>query len=311
MSRYVFICCPGHSGSTLLDLVLGAHPGVVSLGEISHLPKNIALNTACSCGIPIRACEYWQEIFRLISEEKGIDVLRDPYIFSLGLLKAADVIDHEKQTGGYLFYRKIVRGLVYLEKRYKLGLPVRPISHFYESIDNNIRLFEIALKVNDAEVIVDSSKDYLKAVEIYRRYPDKVRIILLFRDGRGVLYSRIKRGVSRKEGVKSWRNYYTRGLPVLNQNVSKEHIVDVRYEDFAKDPVDSLKKLCKFIGVPYRESMLDFGSYPHHIANGNNIRFKKDMKISLDTTWTEKLSELDINYFEKTAGDLNKRLGYC
>ncbi len=38
-------------------------------------------------------------------------------------------------------------------------------------------------------MVVDSSKFYLKALGVYLRNPQEVRIILLTRDGRGVLGS--------------------------------------------------------------------------------------------------------------------------
>lgn len=42
--RAVFICSAGHSGSTLLSLLLGSHPAGVALSEIARLPENLALN---------------------------------------------------------------------------------------------------------------------------------------------------------------------------------------------------------------------------------------------------------------------------
>ena len=52
--RVAFICSAGHAGSTLLDLLLGANSAAVSLGEITHLPKNLALNTPCTCVVTAR-----------------------------------------------------------------------------------------------------------------------------------------------------------------------------------------------------------------------------------------------------------------
>ena len=45
MVDWIYICSAAHLGSTLLDLLLGSHSRVASLGEISKLLKNIALNT--------------------------------------------------------------------------------------------------------------------------------------------------------------------------------------------------------------------------------------------------------------------------
>ncbi len=35
----IYIICPGHSGSTLLDMLLGSHPEIFSTGELINLPN--------------------------------------------------------------------------------------------------------------------------------------------------------------------------------------------------------------------------------------------------------------------------------
>ena len=60
----------GHSGSTLLDLVLGAHPKVVGVGEavrvltanhikVSANPDNLIATYPCTCGESVRECSVW------------------------------------------------------------------------------------------------------------------------------------------------------------------------------------------------------------------------------------------------------------
>ena len=41
-TKYVFICSAGHSGSTLLDMLIGSHPECESLGEVVLLPMEFA-----------------------------------------------------------------------------------------------------------------------------------------------------------------------------------------------------------------------------------------------------------------------------
>ena len=42
--KIIFIASLSHSGSTLLDLMLNAHPEVVSVGEVKQLRRYAALN---------------------------------------------------------------------------------------------------------------------------------------------------------------------------------------------------------------------------------------------------------------------------
>jgi hypothetical protein len=65
IDQMVVVACLGHSGSTLLDLVLGKHPRIVGLGEVfaamgvlSRRPKP-ENPLQCTCGHPPEQCEIW------------------------------------------------------------------------------------------------------------------------------------------------------------------------------------------------------------------------------------------------------------
>jgi hypothetical protein len=58
----IYVAGCGRSGSTLLDAVLGAHPAVVSVGEVWYHARWQANNFACTCGAPFNACEFWQAV---------------------------------------------------------------------------------------------------------------------------------------------------------------------------------------------------------------------------------------------------------
>ena len=63
--RLIFIASLEHSGSTLLDLVLGGHPRIVGLGELYQLVRadsphlQRADQVMCSCGKPMPHCDFW------------------------------------------------------------------------------------------------------------------------------------------------------------------------------------------------------------------------------------------------------------
>ncbi len=80
----VAIMSCGHSGSTLLDLLLGVHPKIVGLGELANSlnkkSKNL-INTTCSCGERITNCNFWSKIiknytdFDNLSKEKKYEII--------------------------------------------------------------------------------------------------------------------------------------------------------------------------------------------------------------------------------------------
>lgn len=57
-----YITASSHSGSTLLDLCLGSHSQIQSLGELMHLHRAYKLRRPCSCGVSILSCPFWTEV---------------------------------------------------------------------------------------------------------------------------------------------------------------------------------------------------------------------------------------------------------
>jgi Sulfotransferase family len=62
MSKIVFIVSLGHSGSTLLNLLLGGHPRAISMGEIwSAIKRWDEEQRPCTCGNPVQKCPVWSQ----------------------------------------------------------------------------------------------------------------------------------------------------------------------------------------------------------------------------------------------------------
>jgi hypothetical protein len=219
-ARAVFVCSAGHSGSTLLDLLLGSHPDAMSLGEITQLPKNLALNTGCSCGAPVRECPVWRAVLDEAARCEAFEGLaEDPYALYLGLFEAGTVIDRAHQTPWRLAYRRLVYAGAYACWRFGLA-PLAPCARPLErGARNKWRLFDIVAKAVSRSVLIDSSKHYLEAAALYRAEPERTKVILLVRDGRAVFYSGLKRGHSRQRALGAWRQTYRRALPVLHRVV--------------------------------------------------------------------------------------------
>ncbi len=310
MIRYIYICAAGHSGSTLLDLVLGSHSRVESLGEISHLSKNISLNTKCSCGQDVLSCNFWSNIIDRLEQLLEKKIRQDPYSLHLGYPNPAIVKDRIHSSFRYKMKREILLGLSYLKLRYNIGIPSILLKPVTTAIQNNILLYNSVLDLTQKEIIVDSSKDYLKGCRIYLSHPKHTKIILLSRDGRGVLYSNLKRKFDRKKSIVRWRNYYSRCLGLIHKYVPDQDVIYVKYENFVKNPADEIALICERIGVDFEQTMLDFASHVHHITNSNDMKFSKSSVIRADLAWRENLSTDDYRTFERIAGEVNRELDY-
>ncbi len=305
MKRDVFICSAGHSGSTLLDMMLGSHPRCESIGELVNLPMDMAINRTCTCGQSIRDCSLWPVVMRRM----GIDPMADPYALNLGYVMAK-VGDKRRTSRLHRLITRPKNALKYLELGYGLDWLDVLMPGFARGIANTQAVYEHIRAVTGKEVIVDSSKHYLRAAALYRNRPDSTRVISLVRDGRGVYYSSLKRGFGRRYALNAWNNHYRRALAVLDRHVPPEHRMAVHYEDLVADTRDTLGRVCAFLGIDFSEAMLDFRSTVHHNVNGNDMKFSSTTELRLDVAWKSQLKAEDLAYFERHAGELNRKLGY-
>jgi hypothetical protein len=307
----VFVCSASHSGSTLLDLLLGSHPIAMSLGEITQLPKNLALNSLCSCGAAVRQCPIWRAVVERLATERAFERIRDdPYVLNLGLFEAGTVIDRKHQTPWRRLWRKVVYAGAYAHWRWDVG-PLAPFTRpLHSGARNKWLLFDVVADLVARLILIDSSKHYLEAAALYRAAPHRTKVLLLVRDGRAVFYSGLKRGQTRRKALNAWLRTYTRAAPLLEKLVAPKCLLHVRYEDLAGNPARELHRICRFVGVTFDPSMLEFCCRPHHVVNGNDMRRRHNSAIRLDQTWRNALSATDFAYFEARGGALNRRLGY-
>jgi hypothetical protein len=81
MRSLVYIAGLGHSGSTLLDLIVGGHPRLVGLGEVKQvlqgdrLQRDRLQTEVCTCGRTMPECEFWGRAL-----EKVRSIGREDYV---------------------------------------------------------------------------------------------------------------------------------------------------------------------------------------------------------------------------------------
>lgn len=77
--RVIYIAGTSHSGSTLLDLMLNAHPAIFAAGEVLKLNRQLTIRKSrkgtpppCSCGAPsLWECPFWSAVDRRTIETSG------------------------------------------------------------------------------------------------------------------------------------------------------------------------------------------------------------------------------------------------
>ena len=131
-------------------------------------------------------------------------------------------------------------------------------------------------------------------------WPD-ARFIHIVRDGRDVARSCIGMGWAGNvwTGVERWLE--TECLwDKLCQTIPTEKRIEVTYEDLISDPVNTLRHLCDFIGIPYESVML---SYPQ-------ITTYDLPDPSFIGQWRRKLSEREIQLVESRIAHKLVERGY-
>lgn len=310
--RVLYICSAARGGSTVTDMFIGGHSQATSLGEINLLGKSLSLDAECSCGSKLRDCSEWQKIFDAILTSRGIDLIHNPYGLKLWDTLAVNEIDFKQQTNLFLlgvYFRKLwmqVRSHLPLHLYHHCPIP----SRLNEAIQNKMDLYKSIARCWEKMVIVDSSKNFREAVELNRRWPDIVKLVLLVRDGRGVYLSRRSSGRSQSESVSDWLNYYSRALPLLQSKVAPQNLLQIKYEDLASNPEKIGRAICGFIGIGFESNMLDLSLTQRHLVNSNKTKFFPERGMHLDERWRKDLQGGELEFFKRVGGEMNNRLGY-
>ncbi|MCC3764966.1 sulfotransferase [Glycomyces sp. TRM65418] len=303
--KVVFIGGLGRSGTTLLERLLGQLPGVVPLGEITHLwERDLVGNEMCACGATFSHCEFWQRIgHRAFGSWEAVDVER------LTALKAT--VDRTRHIPA-LAAKRLAPAQHQLVTEY---------AEYFEKI------YTAAAKDTRAQVVVDSSKHASLAYCL--RWSPKIdlRVLHVVRDSRGVAYSWTKQ-VRRPEsptGDQMTRYSPAKAAMLWNaQNAAFSLLARrgvpvrrVRYERIIQRPRKVIASLGRFCGLDLAESDYNFigdgwaDLGPSHSAAGNPMRFTVGrIPIMPDEAWTEDLPEGTRRMVSTLTRPLLGRYGY-
>ena len=192
-----------------------------------------------------------------------------------------------------------------------LGLKNVALPSVSRGVENTLALYETALLVSGMQIVVDASKMPRKAAHLYVASPERVRIIHLTRDGRGVVASR-KKYMDVGHAAERWAHYHELSSRLLERWVPQAHRRRLSYEEFVANPEECLRSISEWLGVDYAEQFLVFdNAEKSHAAGGNPARFELDGGIrGVDERWRESLTQDELTTFEKLAGVQNREFGY-
>jgi Sulfotransferase family len=296
--KIVYIAGYGRSGTTLLSIVLGQHRSILGAGEISELALNAWIqNTYCSCGAPMRECEFWGKIVRR---------------WVAGNTEEAMQVNRQRQIR---FERPLARF------RGAKAADFRPYAELTE------RLYSLISEQSRQDIIVDSSKVPWRASTLARMPGLDLYVVHMVRDGRGVAWSLMKsykkdvkaglqRDITPKSPVRTGIRWSMVNLAAerLRKTVRPGRYLRVRYEDFVDDPVATLGQIGEMIGVDLDQVAKGIRDgepiKPHHQLAGNRLRMSSSITLEIDDSWKSQMPLPDQRMFNRLFGWLLKRYGY-
>ena len=260
--KVLYITSLSHSGSTLLDGLLNAHPEIISIGEVKQLGRfsrfeklrgppvqtrrkvqSFRPGHRCTCGAEtLWTCPLWSKVSKLTEASCGhrIDQLN---------------VENYKDVEG--FNR------------------------------DNAALFKAVAKVSRKDYIVDSSK-HRDRLSLLLANPDlDVFPIFLLRNPKGQICSSLRKNLG--DLSKLIYRYVLTNREIHDLVKTVPHAV-VHYERLVRHPERTLSALMHQIGLEFDPRQLDWANQVRHNVGGNRMRWSEESKLRLDETWREKLT---------------------
>jgi hypothetical protein len=317
----------GRSGSTVLDVVLGNHPQIESVGEVANLartgwvsreslrgvPEKRLARPVCTCGkrldvlyadAPEEACPFWSEV-------------RREWVGRVGRLEYGD---YPRLQHGFELKRRWPRLL--RESR-------SPSAQFRAYAALSRAFFESVRAASGRPVVVDSGMVPVRTFVLSMVPGVDLYAVHLVRDGRGVAASH---RASHEEGLPGGGGrraalgalYLASVARWVAHNLAAEWVcgrlgpgrsVRVRYEDFVADPAGALGEVGAMVGLDLSglaaEAAAGAPMRAGHNVGGNRTKKSGAVRLRPDAEeWRAALSAGERRLGWALMGRLMRRYGY-
>lgn len=299
--KLLYVVSASYSGSTLLAFMLGKHPQIATVGELSGPdPKISPDQQVCSCSELLQQCPFWKQIEQSLNA-RGIDfsIIRQDKRFRITKSKLLHhLLTRPLSIGYFEAIRNWIFHLPPLQSR---------LQHF---LSTNVSVMQAICEYKDAAVFLDTSKD-IDRLQLLSFSPQlEISVIHLVRDGRGQTYSKMRRGTPMQKAAR-WLVQFDSLANRLAGKVGQAHFMRLRYEDLCQHPIKELDRIADFIGIaPFKAAVNPFDPQPALHILGNPMKWRGIATIELDNRWQQALGPQELQIFERIAGHRNRQFGY-
>lgn len=257
--KLIYLLGAGRSGTTVMATVLGAHPEILTVGEMHQFLDHMVENKDCSCGQNITNCRFWNTV--------------------LGELTAISDNGNTIQTFSNSKERhRNIPLLLMSKKKDKKYLNV------HDKILNEI------FKVTSKDYLLDSSKYIARYLLLRKSDEFEVKGIYVVRDVRGVINS-FKKNVQTSRGPISTIIYYCL-VNMFGQLICwiDKDVVKIKYEDFVESPDITLAKIYDHLQIVKKNFVKDENVFKvPHIIGGNRLKHQNEIVILKDEKWKKNI----------------------
>ncbi len=292
--QMAFVLSDMRSGSTLLDQLLGAHPDIMSLGELHWLPAYVTQDRSiydpdhelvCTCGRTVNDCVFWSQVARTFG--RPLDSLHLRPIFSAAEKR---LLERLPRAFRYEMLQDLFVGTA--------------------MVKDTLALAECLFEVSGRSNLVDSSKSTFRFRAIYDSRHLQTRGLILTRDYRAVVHSKMKRGHTLESAAKGWRSKMSQ-ISALTDDLPRAHIFQLSYESLCEDPAGVLTRLCEFLQLQFAPVMLERPTCGTHHIGGSPSKFDQArVKIERDRSYENAFSTAELSLLAKLVGGVAERWGY-
>ena len=295
--KVLYFAGSGRSGSTILNIILGNHPQIFGGGELQNMGQVYNDSKICSCQNVLVNCEFWSA------------VVNDWF----------SKVEEDNTASGFKRWSKF-EGVFSFRSWFKMYFGIGEKDAEFKKYQKSTSEFLRAVQQHSKkEVLVDISKNPLRAWALEKNPDIDLRMVQLVRDGRAVTWS-LKRTAERQNRKRpTWRAAMFWALINRMTNLVRskvEHKTLVRYEDFIENPRKILNQIGEMAEIDFTdiinkiENNDDFTI--EHVMAGNGIRKADTIKFETTKTdgWIKKLKPSSKTLFKILSYNSLRKFNY-